>query len=73
MYSQSPKIESLMKQGSTRYVEMCLEVGSGLGEECPESRENSMRHVNMVRGTIYRLEGHGRLFISVFLCCSIFL
>ena len=32
-YGQSPKIATLMKQASTRYVDIYLEGGSGLGRD----------------------------------------
>ena len=46
-YGQSPKITTLMKQASTRYVDIYLEGGSGLGRECSESSGDSMGYVNM--------------------------
>lgn len=70
---KAPRLNSWWSKAAPGMWKCVWRWGSGLGEECPESRGNSMRHVNMVRGTIYRLEGRGRLFISIFLCCSIFL
>lgn len=69
-YSQSPKITALMKQASTRYVEMCLEGGGDVDGECAESSRDPTRLINRVRGVVCMVEGHGRLPVGLHLCSA---